>query len=487
MGKAHHHALEAGGRLFNRSASCQSPSWLPVAFQHVMYMVAPPKTQEQLDQEKRDRDNKTIADDPLASVDMTPWHYLRFMIFVVGFAWVVQLSGRTVEAIMGERMLVSNPGQPPWSRTGQWYGWEHGAISSKHYAHVTPQRGHWAWQRGWGPQGQQELWASDVFGFAPEADAWWAEDEGPEPRVGIAGVGENTWAAGRVAYGGGEPKWIGNKHQNTHDWLTSGGHRRLLSQIPDSAPRSVVPLAVQWPSSFEPDHLACDPSASGSVAALTTGGSGALLPARTAAGYSAGQAIPFALQGLLELGMAHSVTWDHHGLLVVTGSGHLARCATSDLASGSSGCQRLEVPALQESGDMIIGRPISALEAESTLRAAVAGYDGRVSLLELVQDGMEPTWREKGSVISPHHDPSALSITLSPNHLLVSLSDGAAYRWRLQDGVPISPEPDHDVPMASQHTWQSACVLPDDKVMRLASTWQRVIGGARVMQPELFL
>merc|ERR1719277_1045848 len=105
MGKAHHQALEAGGRLFNQSGSCQAPSWLPSSFQHVMYMIAPPKTQEQLDQEQLDRENHTIGEDPLAKVDMTPWNYLRTMILVVGVAWAVQLSGRLVEASMGERML----------------------------------------------------------------------------------------------------------------------------------------------------------------------------------------------------------------------------------------------------------------------------------------------------------------------------------------------------------------------------------------------
>eukprot|EP00445_Apocalathium_hangoei_P063669 CAMPEP_0204123776 /NCGR_PEP_ID=MMETSP0361-20130328/9476_1 /ASSEMBLY_ACC=CAM_ASM_000343 /TAXON_ID=268821 /ORGANISM="Scrippsiella Hangoei, Strain SHTV-5" /LENGTH=620 /DNA_ID=CAMNT_0051075271 /DNA_START=82 /DNA_END=1940 /DNA_ORIENTATION=- len=222
MNRAHHAAKEAGGRLFNQSAACDHPAWLPSAFQHVMYLVAPPKTTEQLGQEQRDRDNNAIGDDPLAKVDMAPWQYTRTFISIVALGWFVQCAGHAVECVMGERMLLSNPGSPPWSRVGQWYGWEHGPISSKHYSHVTPQRGHWAWQRGWGPQGQQELWASDVFGFAPEADAWWSEHEGPEPLQGIAGVGVNTWAKGTIAYGQNEPKW-GPKHEGTHDFEANGG------------------------------------------------------------------------------------------------------------------------------------------------------------------------------------------------------------------------------------------------------------------------
>jgi len=482
MGKAHHRALEAGGRLFNRSGSCEAPSWLPGAFQHVMYMIAPPKTPEQLDQEQQDRDNATIAEDPLAKVDMTPWHYLRTMIFVVGLGWTVQLTGRAVEAVMGERMLVTNPGMQPWTRAGQWYGWEHGAVTSKHYAHVTPQRGHWGWQRGWGPQGQQELWASDVFGFAPEADAWWAEDAGPEPRQGIAGVGVNTWATGRVAYGQTEAKW-GAEHIEGHDFLDSGGHRRLMS-FASAAPRPVVPLPVQWPKLLEPDHMACSPSSEGLVAVLTAGGSGALVPAGTAAGQAAGEAAPFTLGGLLELGMAHSVTWGQSGLLVVTGSGHLASCPTTGLAAGSSHCDQLPTPPLP--GSLRAG-PAMALDVGANLRAAMSKGGGRVALLELVQEGMDTIWQEVGAVELPHQGPEIVAITASENHLLVSVDTGAAYRWSLSGGLPITPYPDHDVPMVGQRTWHSACVLPDDKIMRLASTWQLAKGGGRVLRSELFL
>eukprot|EP00429_Kryptoperidinium_foliaceum_P015087 CAMPEP_0176037084 /NCGR_PEP_ID=MMETSP0120_2-20121206/18369_1 /TAXON_ID=160619 /ORGANISM="Kryptoperidinium foliaceum, Strain CCMP 1326" /LENGTH=504 /DNA_ID=CAMNT_0017370471 /DNA_START=94 /DNA_END=1604 /DNA_ORIENTATION=- len=111
-GQAHHGAKESGGRLFNASAACEAPGWLPSAFQHVMYLVAPPKTEEQLKQEARDRENNTIGEDPMAKVDMTPWRYLRTLILAVGVGWLIQLGGHAVECVMGERMLVSNPGMP---------------------------------------------------------------------------------------------------------------------------------------------------------------------------------------------------------------------------------------------------------------------------------------------------------------------------------------------------------------------------------------
>jgi len=479
--KPGHTARENGGRLFNRSGGCDAPSWLPNAFQHVMYMIAPPKTEEQLEQEQQDRDSKTIQDDPLANVDMTPWHYTRFMIFIVGLGWTIQLTGRAVEMVMGERMLVSNPGQPPWTRTGQWYGWEHGPITSKHYGHVTPQRGHFAWQKGWGPQGQQELWASDIFGFHPESDAHWAEDEGPEPRVGIAGVGENTWSSGKLAYGQTSESW-GEQHVSTHDFSDSGGHRRLTS-AGDSTPRPLVPLALQLPAWLEPDHVACSPSTDGLVAVLASSGAGALVPARVGLGQAAGEAAPFTLDGLLELGLARSVTWGQHGLVVVTGSGHVAGCPLPNKGTRSSRCERLEAPPLMEAA----GSPAAATHDGTSLRAAVAGPDGRVALLELVQQEADAQWQEMSAVQVPHASHEIASIHLSGDHLLVSVDSGAAYRWALRNGLPTAPLPVRDTPAGKQRTWQSACVLPDSKIMRLASTWQHASDGAQTLRPELFL
>ena len=205
-------------------------------------------------------------------------------------------------------MLVTNPGTPPWSRIGRWYGWESGPITSKHYAHVTPMRGHFAWQKGWGPQGQQELWASDMFGFHPEADMHWSEEEGPQPHVGVAGNGKNTWFTGVIKYArvyeGGD-----------HDWLDSGGHRRLsLSPSAPAILRPLVPAAVQWPPLLEPELLACG---SHGVIAMAPGGTGAILPA-AAASQGFGHPIPLNLRmesgiGNMEMARAQAISWAPQG------------------------------------------------------------------------------------------------------------------------------------------------------------------------------
>merc|ERR1712186_28889 len=116
-----------------------------------------------------------------------------------------------------------------------WYGWESGPISSKHYAHVTPQKGHFAWMKGWGPNGQQELWQSDLYGFAPETDAWWSENGVP----GAAGHGENTWlGTPGLGYHPDSP-YVPEAYQREgdesphHEASASPAHRRLRAAPPD--------------------------------------------------------------------------------------------------------------------------------------------------------------------------------------------------------------------------------------------------------------
>lgn len=488
-----HQARESGGRLFNESASCELPSWLPRAFQHCTYLVAPPKSKSQLSDEGREREahershmaesDSPLRDDPLNKIDMTPWYYTRTVLFAVLVGWLILLAGRISELSTGERMLVTNPGAPPWSRTGQWYGWEHGPISSKHYAHVTPQRGHWAWQKGWGPQGQQELWASDMFGFAPEADAWWAEaDAGPEPRIGAAGIGENTWAKGLISYGSNE---VGLRpiHTTPHDWLGSGGHRRLRSDaLLDAAAAPVVPLPVEWPAALEPDLLACSHT-NGPAIALTASGSGALVPAAVARGNAAGAAPTLTLNGLMELGLARGVTWSNSSLRVVTSSGTVADCHGLAQKGGALDCvPSASVPKLPlESGSKSLGVMVEG-DLEAPTRAAMVN-DGRLSLLEL-RDGEDP-WQAVHEVAL--HEAVPVALSHSAGHLTLLTSDGVTMQWQLQ-GSSLLPGFRQDAPLSrSQRTWQSACALPGGKVLRLASSWRKEAGGALKWQSELLL
>lgn len=477
---ATHTAREAGERLFNQSASCESPAWLPAAFQHVSYLVAPPKTKAQLEQEQRDRDQRAIHEDPMVNVDMTPWSYVRVLLFVTVISWAVLLTGRIVECIMSERMLVTNPGQPPWSRIGQWYGWESGPITSKHYAHVTPMRGHFAWQKGWGPQGQQELWASDMFGFHPEADMHWAEDEGSAPLVGAAGHGENTWYEGVIKYG--------RVYSGGHDWLDSGGHRRLRAIVPGVV-RPVVPAPISWPAMVEPEHLACGPQG---LLALAPGGSGALLPPEASHGLGPAEAAPFHLEGLLELGMARGVSWGIGGrILVHTGSGAIASCPVMG-AGGARHCSATELPKLPDYG---MAKHVTAVMEGSSnqpTRAAVLA-EGKVLLHELASEGLSRAWRLISELSIPAgsegqaETPQVVSLSADHGRLLAAADDGSVFHWLLENGHGIG-EAAREVPAAGpRRSWSSACAMPTGKIMRLASRWLRAQGGSKQWRAELLL
>jgi len=456
-------AQESGERLFNQAASCESPVWLPSAFQTVSYLVAPPKVKSQLEKEQRSRDHEGLSEDPMVNVDMTPWYYVRSLLLVTAISWFVLLTGRIVECTMGERMLVTNPGAPPWTRVGRWYGWEAGPITSKHYAHVTPMRGHFAWQKGWGPQGQQELWASDMFGFHPEADMHWSEAEGPEPLVGAAGHGKNTWFEGVIQYG--------RRYTGEHSWLDSGGHRRLQEVV--TTVRPVVPAAVHFPPSLEPELLACSPE--GTIA-MTRGGMGAFLPA-SAAEQGFGTWSPVNFQGLLDFGLARSVSWGQQRLLSHTGSGVVVACPWD---GRESRCSALELPGIPSAASATALALLDASEGHP-FRAAVLLGD-QLQLHALMQHGLGQDWHLEAQVAMPQ-GAAAVSLTGDQQKVLVSLSDGSTLQWfHAVHGRQMKRE----APAAGhRRTWNSACAMATGRILRLASKWRKHPKGHSEWSAEL--
>jgi len=456
-------AKESGERLFNQSASCESPTWLPSAFQTVSYLVAPPKTKAQIDKEKKSREYGELMEDPMVNVDMTPWFYVRTLLFVTAISWFVLLTGRVVECIMGERMIVTNPGLPPWSRVGQWYGWEAGPITSKHYAHVTPMRGHFAWQKGWGPQGQQELWASDMFGFHPEADMHWSEDEGPEPHVSTAGRGENTWFNGVIHYG--------RRYTGEHSWLDSGGHRRLeeVAMAPLTV-RPVVPAAVSFPASLEPELLACGRHG---VVAMARGGTGGFLPSEK----ESGTLVPLTFHGFLEHGLASSIAWGLERLVAYTASGTTIACP---IARASSKCMELDLPGIPEAKEAKAVVVLDAMEGHP-FRAALAFASGDMKLHELRHHGLEHHWHLATSMKLPYGEVAGL--TGDHQKILVSMKDGSTLQWFHGEG---SRRMLREAPSAGhRRTWNAACSMPSGKILRLASKWRKHPKGHREWSAEL--
>lgn len=469
-------ALEAGGRLFNESAACDKPSWLPSAFQHVEYLVAPPKTavgEETLGPAEKVREEP----DPLERVDMTPWHYTRTLLLVVFCSWSLLLAGRITEVCLGgERMFVTNPGTPPWSRVGSWNGWENGAVTSKAFAHVTPVRGHFFWSKGWGPQGQQRRWPTGLFGNHPEADAWWAEEEGPRPLVGAAGIGRNSWAQGELAYGASspaKPKFLPSR-------------LRRLGSVVRSA---MVPAPIAWPPLLEPERLVCG-FQDRQVLALNAAGLGVFVPAGAAAGATAGAAVTVAFEGLFELGSAIGAAWRNADLLiVVTTTGALVQCAMA-VEAGHAHCEPLAVPRLPPPEGEAGFKAAAVLPSkDGRLSVALSGAGRKVLRLSLVEakDAVSQ-WQLLSEVLLPDDvEGEVVSLSASPGNLLALTSTGAALQWSLSQSQPL--EFHQQVPIAAaSRTWHSACLTSEGAVVRLASRWRRSQGGGDLLYtPELLL
>eukprot|EP00427_Karlodinium_veneficum_P022864 CAMPEP_0169107816 /NCGR_PEP_ID=MMETSP1015-20121227/25092_1 /TAXON_ID=342587 /ORGANISM="Karlodinium micrum, Strain CCMP2283" /LENGTH=845 /DNA_ID=CAMNT_0009169389 /DNA_START=18 /DNA_END=2552 /DNA_ORIENTATION=- len=429
------HAREQSNQK-NLSAPTMHPSWLPTAYQVVQYLVAPPKPSGS---------EEILEDDPMRSVNMMPWRATRGMYLVTIALWFVLLVGRIVECATGERMLVTNPGFAPWTRIGQWDGWESGPITSKHYAHVSPMRGHFAWKYGQGPQGFQELWPSDLYGFAPEADAWWGDEQVPfnaaPPDVARHDPRDSPLAV--IPH----PPIAATHH--AHEAEHAGEDRRLGSKflLADTI-RPLVPAAVQWPSKFEPDFVACAPSAFGShVFTFSATGNGTMISGEAALGENPGVATPFPLRGLPVLGRALSATWGHGGLLVVTSEGLLHDCSHVATAHQFT-CQALSGPPVP----VFKGYPAVVVHngAKKPLLAVVASEGGEVNLFE-----RNMGWEQVDRFQVPYDDskdvseqPSLVSLSAFEDHVIAILSDGATLRWELVAGR-VASRPHRDTPAAA--------------------------------------
>jgi len=262
-----------------------------------------------------------------------------------------------------------------------------------------------------------------MFGFHPEADMHWSEAEGPEPHVGVAGRGKNTWFTGVIKYArvyeGGD-----------HDWLDSGGHRRLQSAGATRATsvtspaifRPVVPAAIHWPPMLEPELLA---SSAHGIIAMAPGGTGTILPGNSA--FEGGHSVPFNL-GILEMGRAHGLSWSPQGqLLLHTSSGKIASCPVT-AAGGSIPCQALDlppVPGWEPSGIAVV---TPAVEPHP-FRAAILG-DGKVRVHELTT-GLTQHWHPTVELQIPHSTSKPVSLSGDHERLVMAMDDGSVFHWLL--------------------------------------------------------
>ena len=245
----------------------------------------------------------------------------------------------------------------------------------------------------------------------------WSEGEGPEPHVGVAGKGKNTWFTGVI-------KYARVYEGSDHDWLDSGGHRRLQSSPHPASPailRPLVPAAIHWPPQLEPELLACS---SHGIIAMAPSGIGAILPANSA--FEGGHSIPFNL-GTLELGRAHSLSWSQGELLLHTSSGQMASCPVT-AAGGSIHCKALDLPPVPGFGSGGISVVTPAVEAHP-FRAAILA-DGKVRIHELTM-GLAQHWHPTVELPIPYTSSKPVSLSGDHERLVMAMDDGSVFHWLL--------------------------------------------------------
>lgn len=192
------------------------------------------------------------------------------------------------------------------------------------------------------------------------------------------------------------------------------------AEVAAALPAAPEHTPVQWPAWFEPSMLACGAEA---AVALSRHGRGAhILPGSL-------DAQPFALHGAAGHGALTSASWDGQGLLASTASGGVLHCAGAAPVGGRWLCEALEGARLPVGASAKVA--LSRM-ASGALRAAVL-FPGEGSVtLYLHGTHRGAKWLIQGEVRSP-----AATVAASfagEGHLLLASADGSVSKLHLADG-----------------------------------------------------
>eukprot|EP00421_Protoceratium_reticulatum_P016013 CAMPEP_0168382718 /NCGR_PEP_ID=MMETSP0228-20121227/13537_1 /TAXON_ID=133427 /ORGANISM="Protoceratium reticulatum, Strain CCCM 535 (=CCMP 1889)" /LENGTH=667 /DNA_ID=CAMNT_0008395857 /DNA_START=84 /DNA_END=2084 /DNA_ORIENTATION=- len=266
---------------------------LPSAFQHAIWLVAPPKELEpgqadlagEVRRAARGREGRPglSVHRALGRQGESPaWFNVKVGLLAMVVAWLFLVLGFTVEVVnqgTAHPSLISAPGVPNNLRDPRY-------RPAKVGLHEPTEVG---------------------TGGAEAGPARGISEDAVERRLQAAApLGEATAARREVA----ERLWELLPH------LQELAGRPAAPVAPALAP-AAAPVALQWPALFEPRLLACAPASLGArssaALALARHGRGALL--ELTEGRSA-RALPFALEGLAALGPLVAAAWDEAGLLL---------------------------------------------------------------------------------------------------------------------------------------------------------------------------
>jgi hypothetical protein len=433
--------------------------WLPTAFQHALYLIAPPKHCEPgqtcLQQEMKiaKKAGQSTVSGKKARESLPP--LFAYKIFrggaqVMIAVWVVIVVGRIIEQLHGERHFFRQEG-----RAERWP------------SHMQP----------WMPP-----WTRD------HSRNEWCHTGGCDRRLSS----DQTQVGASV-------KVVAQKLSSLLTAVSDTLDHELAESSKDThTPSPLHKARVQWPQRVQPSVLACNGESS--VAAVTKDAKiGVMMSLQqktqqqlhvenTTAFSVVTSAVKFSLQGFEnEIVDILGVSWDSTGLILTTANGFVAECAGNVPAAGDVWhCRRVGIP-LPSGGSKLKWAAVARVASCSRLRAAVVFEGDEVVTIYEQSPGISDAWLPAGEVRLPHHAGNLVSLSLADGaeELLISSKDGGVMRWPLGGAVPVVAASPRATLAASDLMWRGTCGLGVGRFAHLA--WRTNRGKVLSHAPELFI
>jgi hypothetical protein len=473
--------------------------WVPTAFQHVLYLVAPPKHVEKgqtcLQQEMRCAFNaadltkyhsKGQARETLPG--LWPWKIFRGGLFAMLAVWIMIVFGRLVETFNGERKLLRQEGRverfpshmqpwmPPWTREAMRDEWAHTGGSDRRM------HGDWTLTDNLPKLGTKRRLTENMPKENKEELIKYVAQ-----RLSTALNAVSETLDHEVATAEHEQRGDGELRSSTNTAPLLGPLRQAVIDWPAEL-SELPPNAAEFA-----EHLAC--SAGGVLATIASDaqtGATIQLKQATDSATSPSAAVPpaqFSLRGLTGFGNIIGASWGAQGLLLATTSGNIAECGDQSLGVAGSAWHCASVGAMLPTGGSTHRlAAVARIPGTENLRAAVV-FEGDDSLVLYELSRQDDTfegrfWESIGEARLPPSSAGIASLSLSAaaHELLISTKDGMVIRWPLH-GVPDStstsmfpiaaPElvaAPRVGPSTSDLEWRAACSLDGGSLAYLASS-----------------
>jgi hypothetical protein len=229
-------------------------------------------------------------------------------------------------------------------------------------------------------------------------------------------------------------------------------------KFPDSSTHT------SWTVGSRPEILSC--SHSGSMATVARDQrSGAFMPFAGDKLESAPQR--FFFRGIDHLGEVLGSHWGEDAMLLTMKSGHLAECAGLPSA-GAWLCEEMG-SRLPLGGASLRNAVVARVPGGKKLFRAAVVYDGDATVTLLETDGDSGIWIPTGEAVLPSflQKIPSFSMTLDADELVLMAENGGVLKWAMTEPQPEEVASPFRKDTAQHMVWQTACLLNNNRLARL--------------------